>query len=287
MGKGVGEELSGLANRFDCFIFDLDGVVYRGNRPLPYATETLNLLLESGREVYFLTNNSGYTREQYAQKLTQMGVPASPEQFITSAWATCLYLQEQLPDARVFVVGEPGLKEELTNFGFELVADPEQYLPDAVVVGIDREFSYQRLAQAQYAILNGAHFIATNTDATYPAEDRLMPGAGTIVCAIATATSKTPIVLGKPNPAILQTFLSHHPLPLERTLLIGDRLDTDIALANLLHIPSALVLTGVTQQSDLEKARIDQLPNWVLPDLSGLLTDGVDSLLIHTLPNGV
>lgn len=287
MGKGVVGEVTGLANRFDCFIFDLDGVVYRGKCPLPHAIETLNLLQEHGREVYFLTNNSGYTREQYAQKLNQMGVPAQPDQFITSAWATCLYLSEHLPQARLFVVGEPGLKQELQSCGFELVDDPEQCLPDAVVVGIDREFSYHRLAQAQYAILNGARFIATNTDATYPAEDRLMPGAGTMVAAIATATGKSPIVLGKPNPSILTTFLQHHPLPIERTLLIGDRLDTDIALANLLHIPSALVLTGVTQPSDLENARIEQLPNWVLSDLSGLLTDGVDSLLIHALPHRV
>ncbi len=280
-------ELSGLANRFDCFIFDLDGVVYRGSRPLPHAIETLKLLHAHGREVYFLTNNSGHTRQQYAEKLCRMGFTAEPEQFITSAWVTGLYLQEHLPNARVFVVGEPGLKQELEGFGFELAEEPDQCLPDAVVVGIDRQFSYQRLAQAQSAILRGARFIATNTDATYPAEDRLMPGAGAIVSAIATATGKSPVVLGKPNPAILTTFLSHHPVLMERTLLVGDRLDTDIALANLLHIPSALVLTGVAQKTDLENAPIEHLPNWVLNDLSGLLTDGVDSLLIHALPNRV
>ncbi len=282
MPERVREELSGLANRFETFVFDLDGVVYRGNRALPHAVEVLNLLQESGRQVFYLTNNSGATRQQYAEKLRALGVDAQPEQFITSAWATALYLQRALnPGAKLFVVGEPGLKQELHAAGFETVEAVETEIPAAVVVGIDRAFSYERLAQAQYAILNGARFIATNADPTYPAEDRLLPGAGTMVAAIATATGHKPRVIGKPNPQILQPFIERGVIQPERTLLIGDRLDTDIALANLLHIPCALVLTGVATRDDVACAPLEQLPQWVLNNLSELLGDAVNNLLVH------
>lgn len=281
MGR-VRAELPGLANRFETFVFDLDGVVYRGKRALPHALEVLNLLQDSGRQVFFLTNNSGATRLQYAEKLGAMGVDARPEQFITSAWATALFLQRALnPDAKLFVVGEPGLKQELCSAGFEVVESVEPDIPAAVVVGIDRAFTYERLAQAQHAILHGARFIATNTDGSYPAEDRLLPGAGAMVAAIAAASGKKPTIIGKPNPQILQPFIERGIIQPERTLLIGDRLDTDIALANLLHIPCALVLTGVTGRADVENAPLEQLPQWMLRDLSELLGDAVDNLLVH------
>ncbi|MCS6919391.1 MAG: HAD-IIA family hydrolase [Fimbriimonadales bacterium] len=283
MGR-VHAELPGLANRFETFVFDLDGVVYRGKRTLPHAVEVLNLLQDAGRQVLFLTNNSGATRTQYAERLLAMGVDARPEQFITSAWATALYLQRALnPGSKLFVVGEPGLKQELCTAGFEVMDSVEPVVPAAVVVGIDRAFSYERLAQAQHAILHGARFIATNADGSYPAEDRLLPGAGAIVAAIAAASGKKPIVIGKPNPQILQPFIERGVIQPERTLLIGDRLDTDIALANLLHIPCALVLTGVSGRADVENAPLEQLPQWVLRDLSELLGDAVDNLLVHGL----
>jgi len=285
MPEHVRAELPGLANRFDTFVFDLDGVVYRGKRALPHAVEVLNLLLDSGRQVFYLTNNSGYTREEYAARLQALGVPAHPEQFITSAWATALYLQRALPaGARLFVVGESGLKEELQTAGFTLAESVEPQIPDAVVVGIDRNFTYARLAQAQYAILNGARFVATNADATYPAEDRLMPGAGALVAAVAAATERRPVVIGKTKPQTLQPFIDRGVIQPERTLLVGDRLDTDIALANTLHIPCALVLTGVSTREDVECAPLEQLPQWVLNHLGELLGDAVDSLLVHPVP---
>ncbi len=282
MAERAPEKVTGLARRFRAFIFDLDGVVYRGSQPLPHAIETINLLMADGREVFFVTNNSGATRQQYAERLQQMGLPVGADRVLTSGWATAHYLRQQMPRARLMVVGEPGLKEELQSAGFPIVDDPEKQRPTAVVVGIDREFSYQRLAQAQWAILQGAAFIATNTDATYPAEDRLLPGAGSIVAAISVATGRQPIVMGKPNPRILLPLLDEHRIPLDSTLMVGDRLETDIALAHALHLPSALVLTGVTRREDLEHAPIDLLPHWVLNDLSDLLGDPVELLLIRT-----
>lgn len=283
----VPKQICGLAKRFQAFIFDLDGVVYRGNQPLPHAVETINLLIADRREVFFVTNNSGATREQYADRLQQMGLLVSPERILTSGWATVHYLRQHMPRARLFVVGEPSLKQELQAAGFRLIDDPEAQLPDAVVVGIDREFTYQRLAQAQLAILHGAQFIATNTDPTYPAEDRLLPGAGSIVAAIRTATGKPPLVMGKPNPRILLPLLDEHRISLDATLVVGDRLETDIALAHALHMPSALVLTGVTTREDLENAPLDLLPHWVLENLGDLLGDPVELLLIRTEVNGV
>lgn len=278
----VPKQVSGLAKRFQAFILDLDGVVYRGSQPLPHAVETINLLLADGREVFFVTNNSGATREQYAEHLQRMGIPTSPENVLTSGWATVHYLRQHMPRACLFVVGEQGLKQELQVAGFQLVDDPEEQLPDAVVVGIDRDFTYQRLTQAQWAILQGAQFIATNTDPTYPAEDRLLPGAGSIVAAICTATGKRPLVMGKPNPRILLPLLDAHRISLDTTLVVGDRLETDIALAHALHMPSALVLTGVTTRDELESTPIDRLPHWVLKHLGDLLGDPVELLLIRT-----
>ncbi|MCS7066587.1 MAG: HAD-IIA family hydrolase, partial [Fimbriimonadales bacterium] len=222
------KQVSGLAKRFQAFILDLDGVVYRGSQPIPNAIETINLLMADGRELFFVTNNSGATREQYAERLQQMGLPVSPERILTSGWATAHYLRQQMPRARLFVVGEPGLKQELQAAGFRLIEDPEVQRPEAVVVGIDRDFTYQRLAQAQWAILRGAQFIATNTDPTYPAEDRLLPGAGSIVAAIRAATGKSPVVMGKPNPRILLPLLDAHRINMDTTLVVGDRLETDI-----------------------------------------------------------
>lgn len=282
MPERVRAELPGLANRFDTFVFDLDGVVYRGKCALPHAVEVLNLLQDSGRQVFFVTNNSGATRQQYANRLNALGIAAHPEQFITSAWATALYLQHAFElNARIFVVGEAGLKEEIQAVGFEVVDQVEPRIPEAVVVGIDRSFTYERLAQAQYAILNGARFIATNADATYPAEDRLLPGAGALVAAVAAATGRRPVVIGKPNPQILLPFIERGVIQPERTLLVGDRLDTDIALANALHIPCALVLTGVSTRDDVACAPLEQLPQWVLNDLGELLGDAVETLLLH------
>jgi 4-nitrophenyl phosphatase len=277
----VSDELTGLARRFQSFLFDMDGVVYRGSQPLPCAVETIARLLACGRQVFFLTNNSGATREQYAERLQKMGLPISPESILTSGWATARYLKHHIPNARLFVVGEEGLKQELKAADFQLIDDPEQQPPDAVVVGIDRELTYRRLAQAQWAILQGAQFIATNTDATYPAEDRLLPGAGSIVAAIQTATGKRPLIIGKPNPRILLPLLDAHRISLDTTLIIGDRLETDIALAHALNMPSALVLTGVTSREDLQNAPLDLLPHWVLEHLGDLMGDPVELLLIR------
>lgn len=258
---------------FQLYFFDLDGVIYRGNQPLPGAVETVRRLQELGRTLYFLTNNSSRTRQQYAQKLQTLGIPAEPEQFLTSAWGSARYLQLRAPHARLFVVGEIGLKQELLAAGLSLVQNPEGAQVDWVVVGLDREFTYEKLAQAQRAILNGARFLATNRDATFPAEDgHLLPGAGALVAALQTATGVEPLLIGKPETWMLQPLLENLKVPPGEMLLIGDRLDTDVTLGKRLGIPTALVLTGVTQEEALQNLPSDQMPDYVLSTLSELVS---------------
>lgn len=257
-----------LAERYQLFILDLDGVLYRGSEPIRDAVQTVQRLQSSGKPVFYLTNNSGLTREQYAERLRTMGIAAEPSHFMTSAWATTQYVLSQYDRAKVFVVGEPGLQSELRNSGIQTIENPDEQSVDCVIVGIDRSFSYERLRQAQWAILDGAAFIATNSDSTYPAEnDRLLPGAGTIVAAIQTATGVEPFVVGKPNTWMLELLLQRNGRSPQEALLIGDRLDTDIAIAKRAGVPSALVLTGISTLDDLQTAPSEQQPDYVLTSL--------------------
>lgn len=263
-----------LAERYQLFILDLDGVLYRGSEPITDAVQTVLRLQSSGKPVFYLTNNSGLTREQYVERLRAMGIPSETSYFMTSAWAATQYVLSQYGKARVFVVGEPGLQSELRNAGIQTIENPDEQPVDCVIVGIDRSFSYERLRQAQWAILDGAAFIATNRDSTYPAENnRLLPGAGTIVAAIQTATGVEPFVVGKPNTWMLELLLQRGEYSAQDALLVGDRLDTDIAIAKRLSMPSALVLTGISTQDHLQAAPPEQQPDWVLVSLAQILED--------------
>jgi 4-nitrophenyl phosphatase len=261
-----------LAERYQLFILDLDGVLYRGNEPIAGAVQAVLKLQSLGKPVFYLTNNSGLTREQYVERLHKMNIPAEASQFITSAWATTRYLLSQYGKVKVFVVGEPGLQLELQNAGILIVENPDEQHVDCVIVGIDRSFSYERLRQAQWAILGGAAFIATNCDSTYPAEnDRVLPGAGTIVAAIQTATGVKPFTVGKPNTWMLDLLLRQSGHSAQDALLVGDRLDTDIVIAKRAGVPCALVLTGISTRNDLEIAPPEQQPDWVLSNLMAIV----------------
>lgn len=263
-----------LAEQHQLLILDLDGVLYRGSEPIAEAVQTVLRLPSLGKPVFYLTNNSGLTREQYVERLQAMGIPAEPSHFMTSAWATTQYVLSQYGRVNVFVVGEPGLQRELQNAGIQTIENPDEQPVDCVVVGIDRSFSYERLRQAQWAVLGGAAFIATNADSTYPAEnDRLLPGAGTIVAAIRTASGTEPFVVGKPNTWMLELLLQRNGYAAQDALLIGDRLDTDIALAKRAGMPCALVLTGISTRADLQIAPPEQQPDWVLSSLVELFED--------------
>lgn len=236
---------------------DLDGVVYRGSKPVPGAPEALEKLLDAGLQVFFITNNSTRTPEATAAKITELtGVGIEGDQVLTSSQAAVTMLEDS--DGPVLVVGEMGLSEVVASSGHRVTSDPME--AGAVVVGLTRSLTYETIAGAMQAILNGARFIATNDDTTFPTEDGLAPGCGAIVAAIAAAADTSPEVAGKPNPAMRDLIRSKID---GEAWVIGDRLATDIALAHGEHgWRSVLVLTGISGREDAGDADhvVDDFP---------------------------
>lgn len=255
------------------YIFDLDGVIYRGDEPQPHAKEVVQELRTTGRKVYFLTNNSTRTREQYCEKLINLGIPADINDVITSAYATALYLRELAPDgAAVYVIGEEGVYVELARAGMRTVDVVNGEKIDFVVVGLDRQFTYEKLNLAQQAIRRGAKFIATNADTTFPLEEGVLsPGNGSLVAAIKAATDVEPFVIGKPEPYSLLKCLELADAKPEEAAIIGDRLDTDILGGRRAGLQTFLVLTGVATRAEAENAPPQMKPHRIIDDLTGLL----------------
>lgn len=258
------------------YIFDLDGVVYRGDEPQPHAKETISTLRTRGHIVRFLTNNSSLTRAAYADKLGRLGIPASTDEIMTSSYAAALYFVESRAIGRtVYLIGQDGLVQELEAVGMRIVRNSDD--PDAdidyVVVGIDRGFTYDKLARAQSAILAGAKFIATNEDLTFPAEGgRILPGNGSLVAAVRAATSAEPFVVGKPHDYALRKILELTGAPRERAVIVGDNLETDIVVGNRAGIHTVLVLTGLTTREQAEAATGDMKPELVVETLAELIS---------------
>jgi len=258
---------------YDTLIFDLDGVIYRGNQATPYAVETLAWLRQHGRRIFWCTNNSSRSRRFFAEKILGLGIEAQAEEVMTSAYCCALWFQAQQPPRPVvFVVGEQGLCQELEAVGARVVrkADWGDQHIDYVVAGIDRGVTYDDLSHAHQAICAGAHFIATNRDSTFPVEQGTIPGAGAIVAAIATSTGMQPLLIGKPEPTIIQQILARSSTLADRALVIGDRLDTDIVSGKRAGVAAALVLTGIATREDAELASGDCRPDFVFDDLRGL-----------------
>jgi phosphoglycolate/pyridoxal phosphate phosphatase family enzyme len=260
------------------YVFDLDGVMYLGETAIPYATETVLKLADAGHPVYFLTNNSGRTRADYSDKLKRVnGLDIDPEQIFTSAYATSLYLHETGAAGKtVFVIGEAGLVSELAEVGGLVPVTVPGSVPhdaiDYVVVGIDKQFTYSKLHFAHAAITRGhAKFIATNRDATFPMEEGAIPGGGSLVAAVATATGLEPLTIGKPETHAYEAILHAAGVPAEQSVMVGDRFDTDIAVGRRAGARTALVLTGVTSLEDTRDVRPDWRPDRIIGDLRELL----------------
>lgn len=230
---------------YGLYILDLDGTLYRGRDPIPGAGDTVAELKRRGALVRFLTNNSSQTPEAQSAKLTQMGIDAWPHEIATSAIGAAQYLKDaKLGSA--FVVGEPGLVAVLEDAGIETKGE----VNEAVVVGICRDFTYDLMNQAMQRIRHGARFIATNPDATYPLEgDRQIPGAGAVVAAIQTCTGETPVVIGKPNPYLVRMLMTQTGVGPEDTIVVGDRVETDMLAGRAAGCDTLIVLTGVTKEA--------------------------------------
>lgn len=266
-------------NEIRLVVFDLDGVVYLGNTPIAGVVETIRWLRETGRIVKFCTNNATRSRRHYAEKLSGMGIPSAPSDVINSAYAVGLYLKQRgkQPFA-VFPVGEEGLKIELLAAGATVLecVDAETVV-DYVVVGLDRTFTYQKLEMAFDAIRGGAEFIATNRDAAAPMETKEIPGAGAIVAAIEAAVGQSPaVVIGKPEPTMLELLMAESGVTPKMTLVVGDRLETDILAGRRAGTRTACVLTGIATAEDVSNAPPAMRPDVVMTDtteLKRLMTD--------------
>lgn len=258
-----------LAQTFDVALLDLDGVVYRGQEPVPHAASALASARELGMRLAFVTNNALRPPDEVARRITAAGVPAEASEVATSAQAAARLLAEQLPaGSRVLVAGGAGLRQAVTERGLVVVSSADQH-PAAVVSGYDPELTYARMAEAVIAIFAGAVWIASNTDATVPTERGLLPGAGALVAFIAAATKATPQVAGKPERALHEESTSRSGA--KRPVVVGDRLDTDIEGANGVGAPSLLVLTGVSTLADLVAAPPKLRPTYLGSDLRSLL----------------
>ena len=247
-------------------IMDMDGVVYRGHVPVPGAIETLEALRHEGVQVAFLTNNASRHREELAETLRQMGLPCSVEQMWGSAFTTARYLAAEAPDAKIFAVGMPGMLREFAEAGLDVIANDVG--ATHVVVGLDRDFTYEKLACAHRAICAGAAFIATNLDVTFPdSPSTTTPGAGALTAALQTSTGVTPKVMGKPEPTGMALIAAAWGVGPASIVAVGDRLDTDIAAANAFGCMSALVLTGIATRDDAAAATGLHKPDVILQDL--------------------
>jgi len=258
------------------YVFDMDGVLYRGDAPIADAARTVSQLQHEGRNVYMLTNNSGSSRQQYVHKLSEMGINVPIGNIFTSAYATALYLKEHgAVGKNAFIVGQSGIVKELSSVGIITHTEPDHFPSDQidyVIVGIDRAFSYNKLRFAHACISQGhAKFIATNRDPTYPVENGAIPGAGSIVASVATATGIEPLVIGKPEPHALEAILAYSGASPQEAVMVGDRLDTDIAAGRRLNVYTVLVLTGVTTRKEAESAKSDLKPDRIIDSLSELL----------------
>jgi HAD superfamily hydrolase (TIGR01450 family) len=258
------------ARRYDVALLDLDGVVYLGPTGVPGAADALAAARAAGMRLAFVTNNASRTPEAVADLLRAVGVAAEPAEVVTSAQAACHVVADRLPPgARVLVVGGEGLRREAELRGFTLV-DSAEDAPAAVVQGFGPEVGWRDLAEAAVAVRRGAWFVATNLDPTVPSARGPLPGNGSLVAAVRTASGVEPTSTGKPDPAMHRESVQRSQA--RDPLVVGDRLDTDIEGACRVGCDSLLVLTGVTTPADLLAAPPPQRPTYVSGGLEGLLT---------------
>lgn len=267
-------------------LVDLDGVVYRGAEPVPGVAAVLADRAARGDDVVYVTNNSMHYRADYVTRLTAMGAPVDLDRIVSSARATARYLVERHPEVRrVLALGAGGLERELRDVGLDVVTAAHAATrvaqegldgavaaghPEAVVVGLDPQLTYLRLAVAADAIRAGARFIATNRDPIYPTERGVRPGAGSIVAAVEATTGVTPVSIGKPEPWLLE--LAAHAVGAEArdAIMVGDGIRTDLGAARAVGARCVFMLTGVTSRDEVEALPPDAHPDAIAADAAEL-----------------
>lgn len=267
-------------------LVDLDGVVYRGNEPVPGVAAVLADRAARGDAVVYVTNNSMHYRADYVTRLTAMGAPITPETVVSSARATALHIAHHEPGIRrVLVLGASGLERELRDVGLDVVTAGHAATrmhqegidgwaaagaPDAVVTGLDPNLTYLRLTAAADCIRAGARFIATNLDPIYPTERGLLPGAGTLAAAVEYTTGVTPLSIGKPAPRLLELAAEAVGRTAGEAVMIGDGIGTDLAAAHAVGARCVFMLTGVTTREQVEALPADEQPTALAADAGEL-----------------
>ena len=249
------------------WLFDLDGTIYIGDRLVPGAADAVAALRAAGRRLAFLSNKPLETRADYAAKLTRLGIAAGPDDVITSSLVLARHLRALDPGAPVYVIGEPPMLAEMRAHGFEVRDDPRVRW---VVIAFDRTFTYAKLDTALQAVKRGARLIATNPDRTCPVEGGEIPDcAGMIAAVEAVADTRVETIVGKPSPIILEVALAALGVPASDTVMVGDRIETDIAMGRRFGLRTILVLSGVTSAGDARIAA--SAPDHVLGSVGELI----------------
>jgi len=258
-------------NKFDslaqvrCFLLDMDGTFYLGERLLEGALEFIDVLHQRGCEYLFLTNNSSKDSQQYVEKITRLGLPVSRDKILTSGEATAMHVQSQKPGARVYVVGTSALENEFSERGFELTDEA----PDFAVLGFDTTLTYDKLWKLCDLVRAGVPYIATHPDYNCPTETGFMPDIGATIAFVRASTGREPdLIVGKPNRLFIEKAAERTGIPLSAMCMIGDRLYTDIALGATAGIPTILVLSGETQADEV--AASPHQPSYIFQNLGAV-----------------
>jgi NagD protein len=230
------------------FIVDMDGVLYHGNKLLPGVKEFVNWLKKEGKRFVFLTNSSERTPKELKEKLSRLGVEVEKEHFYTSALATAMFLANQKPGGSAYIIGEAGLINALYNVGYTM----NNVNPDYVVMGEARTYSYESIERAVNLVLRGAKLIGTNPDISGPIENGIAPATKALIAPIEIATGRQAYFVGKPNPLMMRNALKKLGCTREETIIVGDRMDTDIVAGIESEIDTCLVLSGITTREMLE-----------------------------------
>jgi 5'-nucleotidase len=246
-----------LLDGIEHYLLDMDGVIVHGTKLIPGAADFLQRLRTQGKPFLILTNNSLYTPRDLQMRLSYMGLDVPSESIFTSALATAQFLHAQRPAGTAYVIGESGLTTALHDIGY-ILTDQE---PEYVVLGETNTYSFERITRAIRFVSAGARFIATNPDVNGPGEGGIVPGTGAVASLISAATGVRPYYVGKPNPLMMRTALRTLPAHSENSVMIGDRMDTDIVAGLESGLRTLLVLTGVTSREQVE--RFPYRPTWI------------------------
>ena len=249
-----------IPSHINALILDMDGVIWKGDMPIGDLPSIFKRVSERGLKYVFATNNSTKTDEQYAARLKEFGVEAEPSQVVTSSQAAAHMVAKKFPrGTRVFMIGEDGLRRPLEQEGFEIVSVEAASEAQVVVMGFDRAINFSKASEAALLVRAGIPLYGTNMDRTFPTPRGQIPGAGAWISVITTATGVQPVVAGKPFPFLMELALEKLGTRRAETLVVGDRLETDIAAGQAVGCPTALVLSGVStrEQAAAWQTKID------------------------------